>query len=138
MRSRDGRSDVCSSDLLREDAGHDVIREYYINDAGGQVDVLARSAHMRYREALGKDIGPIPEGLYPGDYLKSVGQKLAATYGDRYAAAPEAEWLVLFRKEAVAAMMDMIRADLALLGIRHDVFSSEAELQAAGDRKSTR
>src|SRR3546814_6047537 len=75
---------------------------------------------MRYREALGKDIGPIPEGLYPGDYLKSVGQKLAATYGDRYAAAPEAEWLVLFRKEAVAAMMDMIRADLALLGIRHD------------------
>src|SRR3546814_426094 len=117
---------------LLEYAGHDVIREYYINDAGGQVDVLARSAHMRYREALGKDIGPIPEGLYPGDYLKSVGQKLAATYGDRYAAAPEAEWLVLFRKEAVAAMMDMIRADLALLGIRHDVFSSEAELQAAG------
>src|SRR3546814_4022353 len=87
---------------------------------------------MRYREALGKDIGPIPEGLYPGDYLKSVGQKLAATYGDRYAAAPEAEWLVLFRKEDVAAMMDMIRADLALLGIRHDVFSSEAQLQTAG------
>src|SRR3546814_491793 len=104
MRISDWSSDVCSSDL----------------------------AHMRYREALGKDIGPIPEGLYPGDYLKSVGQKLAATYGDRYAAAPEAEWLVLFRKEAVAAMMDMIRADLALLGIRHDVFSSEAELQAAG------
>src|SRR3546814_7143519 len=103
--------------------------------------VLFRSAHMRYREALGKDIGPIPEGLYPCDYLKSVGHKLAATYGDRYAAAPEAGCLVLFRKEAVAALMDMIRADLALLGIRHDVFSSEAELQATGkrgDRKSTR
>src|SRR3546814_17912667 len=72
---------------LLEYAGHDVIREYYINDAGGQVDVLARSAHMRYREALGKDIGPIPEGLYPGDYLKSVGQKLAETYGDSYRSA---------------------------------------------------
>src|SRR3546814_13965931 len=94
--------------------------------------VLFRSAHMRYREALGKDIGPIQEGLYPGDYLQSVGQKLAATYGDRYAAAAEAEWLVLFRKEAVAAVMDMIRADLALLGIRHDVFSSEAEFQEIG------
>src|SRR3546814_14860568 len=78
-----GRGAVVGDALatLLEYAGHDVIREYYINDAGGQVDVLARSAHMRYREALGKDIGPIPEGLYPGDYLKSVGQKLAATYG---------------------------------------------------------
>jgi arginyl-tRNA synthetase len=93
--------------------------------------VLARSAHLRYREALGETI-EIHEGLYPGEYLKPVGAKLAAEFGDKYVAAPESEWLVLFRKTAVAAMMDMIRADLALLGIHHDLFSSEAELQAAG------
>ncbi|GLT00886.1 arginine--tRNA ligase [Sphingobium jiangsuense] len=115
-----------------EYAGHKVTREYYINDAGGQVDVLARSAHLRYREALGEDIGAIPEGLYPGDYLVPVGQKLAAEYGDKYVDAPESEWLALFRRTAVADMMEMIRADLALLGIHHDVFASEAELQAAG------
>ncbi|WP_428332233.1 arginine--tRNA ligase [Novosphingobium sp.] len=113
-------------------AGHTVIREYYINDAGGQVDVLARSVHIRYREALGEAVGDIPEGLYPGDYLVPIGQELAAEYGDRYAAAPEGEWLALFRTRAVAAMMVMIRADLALLGIHHDVFSSEAVLQASG------
>jgi len=117
---------------LLEYIGHDVTREYYINDAGGQVDVLARSAHLRYREALGEDVGAVPEGLYPGDYLVPVGQKLAAEYGDTYVGAPESEWLVLFRKQAVADMMDMIRADLALLGIHHNLFSSEAELQAAG------
>ena len=117
---------------LLEFAGHRVTREYYVNDAGGQVDTLARSAHLRYREALGEDVGAIPEGLYPGDYLVPVGDALAAEHGDRYAAAPEAEWLVLFKTRAVAAMMDRIRADLALLGIRHDVFASEAELQAAG------
>lgn len=117
---------------LLEFAGHRVIREYYVNDAGAQVQVLARSAHIRYREALGEAVGEIPEGLYPGDYLVPVGQALAAEFGDRYAAAPEAEWLDLFRTRAVAAMMAMIRADLALLGIHHDLFSSEAELQAAG------
>ncbi|MGK2908863.1 MAG: arginine--tRNA ligase [Sphingobium sp.] len=117
---------------LLQYVGHKVTREYYINDAGGQVDVLARSAHLRYREALGEDVGAIPEGLYPGDYLIPVGQKLAAEYGDALVAAPESEWLVPFRKQAVAAMMDMIRADLALLGIHHDLFSSEAELQEAG------
>jgi len=117
---------------LLEFAGHRVIREYYVNDAGGQVDVLARSAHLRYREALGADIGEIPEGLYPGDYLIPVGQALAAEFGARYADAPEAEWLLPFRVRAVAAMMDMIRADLALLGIHHDVFASEAAVQAAG------
>ncbi|MGE4429338.1 MAG: arginine--tRNA ligase [Sphingobium sp.] len=115
-----------------EYAGHKVTREYYINDAGGQVDVLARSAHIRYREALGEDVGDIPEGLYPGDYLVPVGRALAAEYGDRFVGAPESEWLVPFRRTAVAAMMEMIRADLALLGIHHDIFSSEAELQAAG------
>ena len=117
---------------LLEFAGHRVTREYYVNDAGAQVQVLGRSAHVRYREALGHDVGAIPEGLYPGEYLIPVGQALAAEFGDRYAEAPEAEWLELFRKRAVAAMMDMIRDDLALLGIRHDLFSSEAELQAAG------
>ena len=117
---------------LLEYAGHDVIREYYVNDAGAQVDVLARSVHMRYREALGETVGAIPEGLYPGDYLIPVAQKLAAEYGDRFAAAPESAWLGLFRAEAVSAMMDMIRADLAKLGIHHDLFSSEAELQATG------
>ena len=117
---------------LLEYAGHKVIKEYYVNDAGAQVQVLARSAHIRYREALGLGEAVIPEGLYPGDYLKPVGAKLAEEFGDQYAEAPESEWLALFRVKAVAAMMDMIRADLAQLGIRHDVFSSEAELQASG------
>ena len=117
---------------LLEFAGHDVIREYYINDAGGQVDVLARSAHLRYREALGDDIGEIPEGLYPGDYLKPVGQYLAQEFGDKYKDEPEEEWLPYFRAQAVEKMMDVIKSDLALLGIHHDVFASEAELQAAG------
>jgi arginyl-tRNA synthetase len=112
-------------------AGHRVIREYYINDAGGQVDVLARSVHLRYREALGAAV-TIPEGLYPGDYLVPVGQEIAAEYGDKFASAQESEWLGLFRTRAVAAMMALIRDDLALLGIHHEVFASEAELQAAG------
>jgi arginyl-tRNA synthetase len=116
---------------LMEFAGYRVVREYYVNDAGGQVDVLARSVHLRYREALGESV-TIPEGLYPGDYLVPVGQALAAEYGDRYVAAPEEAWLALFRTRAVAAMLVMIKADLALLGIHHDLFSSEAELQAAG------
>ncbi|MBR0551142.1 arginine--tRNA ligase [Stakelama marina] len=117
---------------LLEFAGHKVVREYYVNDAGGQVDVLARSAHLRYREALGEDIGSIPEGLYPGDYLKPVGQHLADEYGDQYVGKPEGEWLALFRAEAVAAMLKMIKSDLALLGIHHEIFASEAELQKAG------
>ncbi|SEN33243.1 arginyl-tRNA synthetase [Sphingomonas gellani] len=117
---------------LLEFAGHRVTREYYVNDAGGQVDVLARSAHLRYREALGEAIGAIPEGLYPGDYLVPVGQALAEEFGDCFVAAPEEEWLSLFRTRTVAAMMGMIREDLALLGIHHDLFASEAELQAAG------
>ncbi|MDB5715037.1 MAG: arginine--tRNA ligase [Sphingomonadales bacterium] len=116
---------------LLQYSGHRVIKEYYVNDAGGQVDVLARSAHVRYREALGADVGDIPEGLYPGDYLIPVGQALAAEFGDKYVDAPEGEWLVPFRTRAVAAMLVLIKADLALLGIHHDVFSSEAEVQAA-------
>ena len=117
---------------LLEYSGHRVTREYYVNDAGGQVDVLARSAHLRYREALGEPIGTIPEGYYPGDYLKPVGKQLAAEHGDRFVGAPESEWLAPFRKTAVAAMMDQIRSDLALLGIHHDLFASEAEVQERG------
>ena len=117
---------------LLEFAGHDVTREYYINDAGGQVDVLARSAHLRYREALGDDIGEIPEGLYPGEYLKAVGAYLASELGDRFKDLPEKEWLPVFRAESVEQMMNLIKSDLALLGIHHDEFASEAALHLAG------
>lgn len=116
--------------------GDKVIREYYINDAGGQVDVLARSVHLRYREALGEAV-TIPEGLYPGDYLIPVGQSLAAEYGPKYAQAPEADWLAFFRAKAVAAMMDLIRHDLGLLGIHHDVFASEGAVQDSGAVQAT-
>ena len=117
---------------LLEFAGYAVIREYYVNDAGAQVDVLARSAHLRYIEALGRQIGEIPEGLYPGDYLKPVGAALAAEFGELYADAPEAEWLDVFRRRTVAAMLDLIRRDLAELGVHHDLFASEREVQESG------
>jgi len=112
---------------LLEYAGWDVTKEYYINDAGGQVDTLARSAHLRYREALGETI-EIPEGFYPGDYLVPVGAALAAEFGDTHVNAPEADWLALIRTRTVALMMVRIRADLALLGIEQSVFFSEASL----------
>jgi arginyl-tRNA synthetase len=115
---------------LLEYAGHKVIREYYVNDAGGQVDVLARSVHLRYREALGETV-EIPEGLYPGDYLVPVGQALADAFGDTYIGKPESNWLPMFRERAVAAMMELIQTDLAKLGIRHNVIASEAAVQAA-------
>ena len=110
-------------------AGQRVTREYYINDAGAQVDVLARSAFLRYREALGDDIGAIPEGLYPGDYLKPVGETLAAEHGLALKDQPESDWLPVVRRAAIAAMMDLIRADLAAVGVAHEVFFSEATLQ---------
>jgi arginyl-tRNA synthetase len=109
-------------------AGFAVTREYYINDAGAQVDALARSAFLRYREARGEAIGAIPEGLYPGDYLKPVGAALADEYGDKLAAMPEAQWLPLVRAKAIAMMMAMIRDDLAALNVIHDVFFSERSL----------
>ena len=110
--------------------GHDVTREYYINDAGAQVDVLARSAFLRYREALGESI-EIPEGFYPGDYLKPVGAALATEYGVGLRGKPEAEWLPIVRAKAIEMMMTEIRGDLAALDVRHDVFFSERSLQGA-------
>jgi len=117
---------------LLEWVGYDVTREYYINDAGAQVDVLARSAHLRYREALGEPIGEIPEGLYPGDYLKPVGATVAGTDGGKWRSLPEDQWLPHFRDQAVAAMMDMIRPDLAMMGVTQAVFTSERALVEAG------
>lgn len=110
--------------------GHAVTREYYINDAGSQVDTLARSAYLRYLEALGEVIGEIPSGLYPGEYLKPVGAALEAEFGDAFRGQSEAEWLPIVREWAIAAMMAMIRQDLELLGVRHDVVFSERSLKA--------
>jgi arginyl-tRNA synthetase len=118
-------------------ASYDVTREYYINDAGAQVDVLARSAFLRYREALGENIGEIPEGLYPGDYLVPVGQALAAEYGDGLLARSEAEWLPAVRAKAIAMMMAEIKGDLAALNIKHDVFFSERSLIETGNNRVT-
>ena len=108
--------------------GYAVTREYYVNDAGAQVDALARSAYLRYREALGEEIGEIPEGLYPGDYLKPVGRALADLHGGELLAMPEANWLPIARAAALQSMLAMIEEDLAALGIRHDVFFSERSL----------
>src|SRR5665213_804276 len=112
--------------------GFDVTREYYINDAGAQVDVLARSAYLRYREALGEDIGAMPEGLYPGDYLVPVGAALAAEHGAALSAKSESDWLPIVRAKAIAMMMDMIRNDLAALNIHFDIFFSERSLIEGG------
>src|SRR6202451_3293187 len=108
--------------------GSKVTREYYVNDAGAQVDVLARSAYLRYREALGEDIGTIPEGLYPGDYLRPVGTTLAAQYKDTLTKQPEAAWLPVMRAKAIEMMMASVRADLAALNINHEEFFSERSL----------
>lgn len=116
---------------LLDFAGHDVTREYYINDGGAQVDVLARSAYERYREALGQE-PEIRDGLYPGDYLIPVGEALKAKYGDSLLDRPESEWLAEIREFATVAMMDMIRDDLSLLGVHMDVFSSEKALYGTG------
>jgi arginyl-tRNA synthetase len=108
-------------------SGYDVTREYYINDAGGQVDVLAQSAFLRYREALGESI-EIPSGFYPGDYLVPVGQGLAAEFGKTLLDKPEAEWLPIVKDRVLAAMLELIQADLGKLGVQHDVFFSERTL----------
>jgi arginyl-tRNA synthetase len=111
--------------------GFGVTREYYINDAGMQVNQLARSAYLRYREALGENIGTIPEGLYPGDYLKPVGAALAAEYGRALTTQSETAWMPVVREKAIAMMMDTIRADLAALNVKPDVFFSERSLRAS-------
>jgi arginyl-tRNA synthetase len=118
---------------LLQFAGYHVTREYYVNDAGAQVDALARSAYLRYREALGEDIGEIPAGLYPGDYLKPVGEALAREHGHSLLNLPEERWLPPVRETTVAAMLATIKEDLAALNIRHDVFFSERSLTTGKD-----
>ncbi len=113
-------------------AGYDVTREYYINDAGAQVDKVADSVYLRYREACGETIEEIPEGLYPGEYLIPVGEELKKLHGDKLLKQSRDEWLPLVRDFSIKAMMDMIKSDLALIGIKHDVFTSERELTKAG------
>ena len=117
--------------------GYQVTREYYINDAGAQVDVLARSAYLRYLEALGESIGEIPAGLYPGDYLKPVGQALAAEHGPALKGRDEAAWLPTVRGKAIEMMMALIRDDLAALNIRQEVFASEKALHESGQVSET-
>jgi arginyl-tRNA synthetase len=122
-----GRGAVVGDALasLLEKVGFAVAREYYVNDAGAQVDALARSAYLRYREALGEDIGEIPEGLYPGEYLIAVGRRAADLFADRWRGRPEADWLDKFRDLAITENLASIEDDLALLGIRHETFVSE-------------
>ncbi|MBV9378250.1 MAG: arginine--tRNA ligase [Alphaproteobacteria bacterium] len=129
-----GRGAVVGDALagLLAKAGFRVEREYYINDAGAQVDVLARSAYLRYREALGEAIGPIPEGLYPGEYLTEVGRALAERDGTKWLHRPEIEWLAPVRDFAVEQMLRLIREDLSLLGVHHDLFVSERALSERG------
>lgn len=113
-------------------AGYEVTKEYYINDAGSQIDVLARSAFLRYRQALGEEIGEIPPGLYPGDYLVPVGEALADEFGTSLRLMPEDKWMPLVKDRTIDAMMAMIREDLAALNVNHDVFFSERALHANG------
>ncbi|RWG53201.1 MAG: arginine--tRNA ligase [Mesorhizobium sp.] len=116
-------------------AGYDVTKEYVINDAGSQIDVLGRSTMLRYREALGEAVGEIPPGLYPGDYLIPVGQALAEQFGLGLLEMPEDEALAIVKDRTVDAMMAMIREDLALLNVHHDVFFSERTLHADNAKK---
>jgi arginyl-tRNA synthetase len=113
-------------------AGYEVAKEYYINDAGSQIDVLARSVFLRYREALGETVGEIPPGLYPGDYLVPVGQALAKEFGTKLHNMPAEDWMPIVKERAIAAMMAMIREDLDALNVHHDVFYSERTLHADG------
>jgi arginyl-tRNA synthetase len=122
--------DALATLLLK--AGYDVTREYYINDAGAQVDKVADSVFLRYREACGEEIEEIPEGLYPGEYLVPVGEALTKIYGRELLSKSREEWLPLVRDYSIGAMMEMIKADLALIGIQHDVFTSERSLTEAG------
>ncbi|TYC50357.1 arginine--tRNA ligase [Rhodobacterales bacterium] len=119
-------------------AGNEVVKEYYINDAGSQIDTLARSAFLRYREALGENIGEIPAGLYPGDYLKPVGVSLKEEFGDKLTSMDEEQWLPLVKERAISAMLELIRTDLAALGVEHEVFYSEKSLHERGDSNGSK
>lgn len=129
-----GRGAVVGDALARllAKAGYEVTKEYYINDAGSQVNMLAESAYLRYREALGEDIGAIPEGLYPGDYLKDVGKEMKSHYGVKLRDMPEDKRLNEVKDFALASMMGLIKSDLETMGIHHDVFRSERALTEAG------
>src|SRR5690242_18611429 len=122
--------DALANLLLK--AGYDVTKEYYINDAGAQVDILGRSTYLRYREALGEDIGAIPEGLYPGEYLKEVGTAIARRDGARWIDKPEADWLPSMRAFAIESLMAEIKTDLETMGVNIEVYSSERALVEAG------
>ena len=130
MHAAHGRGAVVGDALasLLAKAGFSVAREYYINDSGAQVDVLARSTFLRYREALGESVGPIPEGFYPGEYLIETGRALVERDGRSWLGRPEQEWLAPVREFAVEQMMALIRTDLAAIGVRHDLFVSERAL----------
>ena len=134
MHAGHGRGAVFGDALasLLEKAGYTVTREYWINDAGAQIDVLARSLHHRYREALGEDVGEIPEGFYPGDYLIAPAQRIAERDGDRWVSPEKEDWLEDFRLMACESMMALIRDDLLMMGIEHEVFTSERGIVAEG------
>ncbi|NCB49124.1 MAG: arginine--tRNA ligase [Alphaproteobacteria bacterium] len=121
----------CLSSLLQK-VGYDVTREYYINDAGAQVAKLAKSTYLRYLEALGEKIDEIPEGLYPGEYLKDVGALIVQEDGEKWKNASEEEYLPYFKKKTIHEMMRLIKTDLELAGIKFDVFSSEKKIAESG------
>jgi len=129
-----GRGAVIGDALasLLEKAGFAVAREYYVNDAGAQVDTLARSVYLRYREALGEKIGDMPGGLYPGEYLKNVGAALAKRDGKKWLGKAEGEWLAIFRDFAAGEMLALIKSDLAVLGVSHETFASESKIVSSG------
>jgi len=129
-----GRGAVVGDALaaILEKTGFQVSREYYVNDAGAQVDVLARSAYLRYREALGDSIGDIPQGLYPGDYLKVVGTDIAKRDGKKWQGKAESDYLATFREFAAGAMLGLIKSDLELLGVHHETFASERKIVSSG------
>src|SRR6516164_2004330 len=134
MTAAHGRGAVVGDALasLLAKAGFRTTREYYVNDSGAQVDILARSTYLRYREALGEAVGPVPEGFYPGEYLVDTGRALARRDGGRWLGRPETEWLAPVRDFVVKEMLGLIQADLSLLGVHHDLFVSERELVEKG------
>lgn len=128
------RGAVFGDSLARvlQKVGYDVVREFYVNDAGSQIEILVRSVFLRYREASGEDIGEIPEGYYPGEYLIPVGKKIVELHGDELLAKTEEEWVAIVKPLAIEAMLNLVKSDLKSLGVEHDVFTSEKSLHDAG------